>query len=57
MTKKKGGQMSAQSSCELQADANLKITEVCNLMRQVLAEQFEQQAQISKALEAGHLHD
>lgn len=57
MTKKKGGQMSAQSSFELQADANLKITEVCNLMRQVLAEQFEQQAQISKALEAGHLHD
>lgn len=49
--------MSAQSICELQADANLKITEVCDLMRQVLAEQAEQQGQISKAMEGGLLHD
>ncbi len=30
---------------------NPKITEVCDLMRQVLAEQAEQQVQISKAME------
>jgi DNA-binding transcriptional ArsR family regulator len=30
---------------------NPKITEVCDLMRQVLAEQAEQQIQISKAIE------
>ena len=29
---------------------NYKITEVCDLMRQVLAEQAEQQSQISKAI-------